>query len=141
MCIRFPVQALALSLLLGLVPLAAPAPVDAQVCTRGKPCGNTCIARNRTCRVGPGTARAGGARTTPPRPGANPAAPATSSSSVTVPEGMNFVASSRGRVYYWAGCTGWRTLSPANLRFFATREEAEVDGLRVSAVPECRGPS
>jgi hypothetical protein len=30
---------------------------DAQrVCKRGIPCGNTCIAANRTCRVGPGKA-------------------------------------------------------------------------------------
>ncbi len=27
-----------------------------KVCRKGKPCGNTCIARNKTCRVGPGCA-------------------------------------------------------------------------------------
>lgn len=28
------------------------------VCKKGKPCGNSCIARNKTCHVGRGTARA-----------------------------------------------------------------------------------
>jgi endonuclease YncB( thermonuclease family) len=37
----------------------------AQQCSKGKPCGNTCIARSKVCRVGPGTARwAPGADTT-----------------------------------------------------------------------------
>ena len=26
-------------------------------CTKGQPCGNSCIARNKVCHVGPGTAR------------------------------------------------------------------------------------
>lgn len=30
--------------------------VDGRNCTRGKPCGNTCIAANKTCRIGGGTA-------------------------------------------------------------------------------------
>lgn len=47
---------LGLAFVLVLMPIAA----EAQVCVRGKPCGNTCIARNRTCRVGQGTARQGG---------------------------------------------------------------------------------
>lgn len=117
--------------------LATPSSAEAQVCRRGKPCGNTCIARNRTCRVGPGTARAAGAA------GTTPPVTATSSSNsmnVTVPEGMTFVASTRGRTYYWVECTAWRTLAAANLQFFAAREEAEEVGLTVSAQAECRGP-
>ena len=27
------------------------------VCKKGKPCGNSCIARDKVCHVGPGTAR------------------------------------------------------------------------------------
>ncbi len=27
-----------------------------KVCSKGKPCGNTCIARNKTCHKGPGCA-------------------------------------------------------------------------------------
>ena len=33
------------------------AALEAQTCRRGKPCGNTCIARDKICHVGPGTAR------------------------------------------------------------------------------------
>jgi micrococcal nuclease len=36
--------------------VAAPTQADAQRCNKGKPCGSTCIARNKTCRVGQGTA-------------------------------------------------------------------------------------
>lgn len=44
-------------LLAVLASLALPRELAAQRCVRGKPCGNTCIARERTCRVPPGTAR------------------------------------------------------------------------------------
>jgi hypothetical protein len=37
-------------------PIPTPAPGCCRVCTRGKACGNTCIARNLTCHVGPGCA-------------------------------------------------------------------------------------
>jgi len=50
--------------------LARPAPVRraietapsacCKVCRKGKPCGNSCIARDRRCRKGPGCACAGG---------------------------------------------------------------------------------
>lgn len=140
MSCRLPLRLLTVFLLsLASVPivLASPAQAEAQVCRRGKPCGNTCIARNRTCRVGAGTARAAGAaRTTPPVA----ARSSSNSMGVNVPEGMTFVASTRGRTYYWVECTAWRTLAAANLRFFATREAAEVAGLRVSTQAGCRGP-
>ena len=42
-------RAIVLALLLSLVPIVA----DAQRnCVKGKPCGNTCIARDKTCRIG-----------------------------------------------------------------------------------------
>lgn len=40
-----------------LVALALPAEGLAQNCRKGKPCGNTCIARDKVCHVGEGTAR------------------------------------------------------------------------------------
>lgn len=46
-------------------------------CTRGKPCGNTCIAATKTCHVGTRPA-------TPPRPAPAPAAPRTESSPLVV---------------------------------------------------------
>ncbi len=52
--------------LLTLVIIGITVPVsdfDAQrVCNRGKPCGNTCIAVNRTCRVGPAKADSAASR-------------------------------------------------------------------------------
>lgn len=40
-----------------LVALALPAEGLAQNCRKGKPCGNACIARDKVCHVGQGTAR------------------------------------------------------------------------------------
>ena len=37
--------------------LITTATAEAQNCKKGKPCGNTCIARSKTCHVGEGTAR------------------------------------------------------------------------------------
>jgi len=55
-------------------------------------------------------------------------------------QSAQFVASTRGRVYYWIGCDAWRQLSAANLRYFATREEAERAGLTASRSRGCAGP-
>lgn len=70
--------------------LALPLPTAAQRnCTKGKPCGDTCIAVNRTCRVGSGSARQGTttvrdtSRATPP-----PASSLMGSSAGTVPGGV-----------------------------------------------------
>jgi endonuclease YncB( thermonuclease family) len=69
-------------------------------------------------------------------------APASTSSSyaTTVPAGATFVASSSDRVYYWTGCSAWRSLSPGNLRYFATRSEAGAAGYTPSGSSECAGP-
>ena len=96
-----------------------------RVCRTGKPCGNTCIARNRTCRVGSGTARA-----------ATP-----TESSIAIPEGAQYVASSRGRVYYWVGCSAWRSLARSNLRFFQSRADAHAAGYTRSQSAGCSGPA
>lgn len=45
-----------LLLLAALASIALPHELAAQRCVRGKPCGNACIARERTCRLAPGTA-------------------------------------------------------------------------------------
>ncbi len=129
---RTPASSWALVSGLALIMLAAPTVSEAQVCTRGKPCGNSCIARDRVCRAGPGTARQGGS---------NPAPVPAAAPSVTVPEGATFVASSRGQVYYWVGCSAWRQLAQTNLRFFRTRAEAEAAGYRPSTTRGCEGPS
>ena len=116
---------------LALILLAVPTLAEAQVCRTGKPCGNTCIARDRVCRSAPGTARQGGS---------NPAPTPAPAPAVTVPDGATFAASSQGEVYYWVGCSAWRSLSRANLRFFASRAEAVTAGYRPSATRGCEGP-
>ncbi len=128
---------------LAVILTALPFAAEAQVCTRGKPCGNTCIARDRTCRVGQGTARQGGGAPRPtPAPSGRPTIPTPPASATDgVPAGAAFVASSRGRVYYWVGCGAWRGLSAANLRFFASREEAAAAGYTPSASAGCSGPA
>lgn len=59
----------------------------------------------------------------------------------TIPDSMHFVASTRGRTYYWVGCSGWKSLAPANLRFFRTAADARAAGLRVSTQARCAGPA
>jgi micrococcal nuclease len=55
-------------------------------------------------------------------------------------EEPRYVASSRGQVYYWVECEAWHALSEANLRWFATAEEAEAAGYRPSGARGCQGP-
>lgn len=51
--------------------------------------------------------------------------------------GARFVASSRGQVYYWAGCDSWKRLNRANLRWFQSAVEAEAAGYRPSQARGC----
>lgn len=98
-------------------------------CVRGIPCGNTCIAANKTCRVGTGNATSA----------SNPAPASTVA--MSAPGGAQFVASSRGQVYYWIGCSAWKSLATANLIYFKTREAAQAAGYRPSASRGCAGPT
>jgi micrococcal nuclease len=59
------------------------------------------------------------------------------SDDLRVPDGAAYVASSRGRVFYWVGCTAWTSLSPANLRFFPTRAAALAAGYTPSRSAGC----
>jgi micrococcal nuclease len=58
----------------------------------------------------------------------------------SLPPGTQYVASSRGEVYYWVQCAAWRSLSIKNLRFFKTRSEAQRAGYRPSRSEGCAGP-
>jgi competence protein ComEC len=57
-----------------------------------------------------------------------------------IPEGSVFVASVRGRVYYWVECSSWRSLNEDNLVFFETRADATQAGYRPSTRAGCAGP-
>lgn len=113
------------AILIGLALLLSASPAIAQKhCTKGIPCGNTCIPASKTCRVGAGTAT----RFADPRPAASvPADPAAGP----------FVASSRGNTYYRTGCSAARKLAPANRIYFKSAEEAEIAGYRPSRSREC----
>lgn len=53
------------------------------------------------------------------------------------PAGAEFVASSRGQVFYWVGCGGWKRLSKRNLRWFGSAPEAQAAGYRPSTARGC----
>jgi endonuclease YncB( thermonuclease family) len=55
----------------------------------------------------------------------------------TRPAEAQYVASSRGEVYYWVGCDAWAGLNPDNLRWFVTDAEAEAAGYRPSQARGC----
>lgn len=57
------------------------------------------------------------------------------------PADAAFVASSRGRVYYPVSCSAWRGLSPKNLLFFESAEEAQARGYRLTRNRSCRAPA
>jgi len=96
-------------------------------CRKGIPCGDTCIAANKVCRIGTPSAPP----TTSPTPAtANSTAVATTSSVV-------WVASSRGHTYYRRGCSTANRLSPANLIYFRTEEEARRAGYSRSTSRGC----
>ena len=64
---------------------------------------------------------------------------AAAAQQVERPAGAQFVASSRGQVYYWAGtgCDNWKRLSRANLRWYRTAADAEAAGYRPSLARGC----
>ncbi len=66
-----------------------------------------------------------------------PLVPATASAQTTRPSDAQFVASSRGQVFYWVGCDGWKSLSKRNLRWFRSAAEAQGAGYRPSTARGC----
>src|SRR5688500_1538957 len=94
------------------VALLVPVALDAQKnCKKGIPCGNTCIAATKTCRISSTPAPA-------PTASADPAAE-TSPQAATASREAPWVASSRGGTFYRNGCSGGNKLSPANRIYFA----------------------
>lgn len=119
-------------LLLAMLLFAVPAAAQRQ-CVKGKPCGGTCIARNRTCHVAPSPAPQ--ARPAPRDTTRSPA-PRDSTSRPAVSTGP-WVASSRGTTYYRAGCAGAKNLAVANRIYFTTEQDAVSAGYRRSRQAGC----
>lgn len=102
----------------------APSELDAQKrCTKGKPCGNSCIAQDKVCRIGAPTT------TTSPPPAARQVQPPTTTGA--------FVASSRGTVYYPSACSAAKDLAAANRIYFKSEQEAQAAGYRRTTNRAC----
>lgn len=124
------------ALLVAVILAATPAHAQKK-CVKGIPCGNTCIAANKTCRVGTPAPRPTPPARVPSAPAAKPASDSPPSVTDTTQAKAQWVASSRGHVYYRIGCSGARKLSPANLIYFKTEEEAAKAGYRHSTARGC----
>jgi hypothetical protein len=96
-------------------------------CRKGIPCGNSCIAANKVCRIGT------------PRPVVQSVAvdSGVSARTDTAQQTAAWVGSSRGSTYYRSGCAGARKLSPRNLIYFKTEEDAQHAGYRHSVQRGC----
>ena len=94
---------------------------EAQNCKKGKRCGNTCIAMNRTCHIA----------SEPPRPASStPAAPAKRTP-------LPWIAHRQVRFYYRTGCAPAKTI-PESLRvYFKTALEAQRAGYARSKIKGC----
>ena len=104
--------------------VALPIVAEAQKqCVKGKPCGNSCIAANKTCHVG--------------APAATPAAQSASSAAEPSVSTYPWVASSRGQIYYRRGCSNASNLARENRRYFRTEEAARDAGYTRSKSKGC----
>lgn len=109
----------------------------AQTCRKGKPCGNTCIAQNRECHVGSGTARATPQSTRAATPRTSTAADAYHAPASPADSTAYWVASTKGHVYYRRDCQAAQRLAVANRRYFHNISEAEAAGYRRSKSEDC----
>lgn len=112
------------------------AQVEAQPnCKKGKPCGNSCIAQNKTCRIGAG-----------PAPTATPlvdakAAPLASVGAVAVKDlNAPWVAFKDGSIYYRnvMSCEVARVPVKAERVYFKSEEDAKGAGLTASKEAGCQ---
>jgi len=109
-------------------------------CKKGIPCGNSCIAANRTCRAGPPPKATPPAEPTKPTPSpaAQPliAAPAPATSAVNADTTLPWVASATGATYYASACSG-ATRVVAGRLYFRSEENLKRLGMsRASAKEE-----
>lgn len=98
-------------------------------CKNGIPCGNTCIAANKVCRIG----------SPAPAPAAPTAAPATVEASASVVEenARAWVGSRIGTTYYRTGCGAANKLKQENRVYFKSEADAQADGRQRSRSRGC----
>jgi hypothetical protein len=125
--------------LLAIALVLIPASLHAQrSCRKGKPCGNTCIAQNRTCHAGDGNA-------SPP----SRQAPASASVPLEARSGLYagpagqtaeaWIASRAGHTYYRniASCSAGQKLAVRNRIYFANEQAARDAGYSRSRSKGC----
>jgi hypothetical protein len=95
----------------------AASPVAAQRnCVKGKPCGNTCIARDKVCRVGT----------------SSPAARPLVSPTPALPDSVQWIGWREAKLYFRARCT-LATAVPLNERvLFRSEAQAKDSGFKRS---------
>lgn len=129
--------------LLGIVSAVAgawaPSALDAQNCKKGIPCGNSCIAANKTCRVGSGSATSSSSGSSSAGQGSKslygqPTSPAPRSPS---PADSQWVASVADGIYFLRSCSAAQDLHPSNRRYFAYEGDAITAGFRRSRAEGC----
>jgi hypothetical protein len=112
--------------------LLSAVPLQAQPnCKKGKPCGNSCISQDKTCRIG--------ASTPAPAP-ASQAAPLAAVSAVPVRDvNLPWVAFKDGSIYYRnvMGCEVARVPVKAERVYFKSEEDARRAGLTASREAGC----
>lgn len=113
----------------------------AKNCKKGIPCGNSCIAANKVCRIGTSAVRssppaaASGFAPSPSRGSTYSAA--TSNANAATPTSEPWVGSLSDGVFFRTGCSAARDLAPNNRRYFESESHAISAGFRRSGVPGC----
>ena len=101
-----------------------PAAAEAQRnCTKGKPCGNSCISRDKVCRLNGGQA----IPLSRPAPAPGPSMP--------------WVGYTETQMYYWSECPAAKKIPPKRRLSFSSESEAQAIGYRASPALGCRGPN
>jgi hypothetical protein len=99
-------------------------------CRKGIPCGNSCIAANKVCRIGSGSAR--GDASAPNVSPAGAAQPLGFASVSALADRSNprlpWVVRASGGPYYRNGCAGAARVPPAERLYFRTEDEVRRIG-------------
>jgi hypothetical protein len=121
-----------------------PATAEAQRnCSKGKPCGNSCISRDKVCRIeSPANTPAPApetVRSSTVEPSQNLLSPAQTEDlppAATASE-YPWVASFADGIYFKATCPAAQDLAPSNRRYIRSIQDAESAGFRRSRTPSC----
>lgn len=111
-------------------------------CSKGIPCGNTCISAKNVCHIGASPSAANAATGVVANSASTPpAAPLPLTTGGTIPAATAgeyaWVGSFADGVYFRADCPAAQDLAPANRRYFRTIQDAEGAGFRRSRTPGC----